>query len=272
MSKLVWDAVGEHYYETGVDHGVLYVQNSSGAYPEGVAWNGLTAVNENPSGGDEQAIYADNIKYLSLRSAEEFGATIEAYTYPDEWAACDGSAEPVGGVLLAQQVRAKFGFCYRTKIGNDTNFDDYGYKLHLVYNASANPSSKNYETINDTPAAITFSWDITTTPVEVTGTSYKPTAHIVIDKSKLDNTGLGYLADLENVLYGIDAPEFSATSTYSVGDYVTHETKVYKCTTAITTAAAWDATKWTEVTKVGPYLPLPNEVLSIFNYSSSSPS
>lgn len=211
MSKLVWDAVGEHLYETGVDHGVLYVQNAAGEYPTGVVWNGLTAVNENPSGADEQAIYADNIKYLSLRSAEEFGATVEAYTYPDEWAVCDGSVEVATGVKIGQQSRAAFGLSYRTKVGNDTSFDDYGYKLHLIYNATAAPSQKNYETINETPSAITFSWEISTTPVAVEG--HKPTAHIEIDSTKLTtDEDKAKLTTLEAALYGTDGE--SATTAH----------------------------------------------------------
>lgn len=196
MSKLVWDTTGERYYETGVKNGVLYVQ-SAGAYPKGVAWNGLTAVTESPSGAEATALYADDIKYLNLMSNEEFGATIEAYTYPDEFAACDGSAALVDGVMIGQQKRSAFGLCYRTAIGNDTDGSDYGYKLHLVYGCQAAPSEKGYATINDNPEAITFSWEVTTTPVEVTG--HKPTSCITIDSTKVDP---GKLADLEKVLYG----------------------------------------------------------------------
>ena len=196
MSKLVWDTTGERYYETGVKKGVLYVQ-SAGAYPKGVAWNGLTAVTESPSGAEATALYADDIKYLNLMSNEEFGATIEAYTYPDEFAACDGSAALVDGVMIGQQKRSAFGLCYRTAIGNDTDGSDYGYKLHLVYGCQAAPSEKGYSTINDSPEAITFSWEVTTTPVEVTG--HKPTSCITIDSTKVDP---GKLAALEKVLYG----------------------------------------------------------------------
>ena len=196
MSKLVWDTTGERYYETGVKKGVLYVQ-SAGAYPNGVAWNGLTAVTESPSGAEATALYADDIKYLNLMSNEEFGATIEAYTYPDEFAACDGSAALVDGVMIGQQKRSAFGLCYRTAIGNDTDGSDYGYKLHLVYGCQAAPSEKGYSTINDSPEAITFSWEVTTTPVEVTG--HKPTSCITIDSTKVDP---GKLAALEKVLYG----------------------------------------------------------------------
>lgn len=196
MSKLVWDTTGERYYETGVKKGVLYVQ-SAGAYPKGVAWNGLTAVTESPSGAEATALYADDIKYLNLMSNEEFGATIEAYTYPDEFAACDGSAALVDGVMIGQQKRSAFGLCYRTAIGNDTDGSDHGYKLHLVYGCQAAPSEKAYATINDSPEAITFSWEVTTTPVEVTG--HKPTSCITIDSTKVDS---GKLAALEDILYG----------------------------------------------------------------------
>ena len=196
MSKLVWDTTGERYYETGVKKGVLYVQ-TSGAYPNGVAWNGLTAVTESPSGAEATALYADDIKYLNLMSNEEFGATIEAYTYPDEFAACDGSAALVDGVMIGQQKRSAFGLCYRTALGNDTDGSDYGYKLHLVYGCQAAPSEKAYATINDSPEAITFSWEVTTTPVEVTG--HKPTSCITIDSTKVEP---GKLAALEKVLYG----------------------------------------------------------------------
>lgn len=198
MAKIKWDKTGEHFYETGVKNGVLYVQEG-GAYPKGVAWNGLTAVTESPSGAEATPLYADDIKYLNLLSAEEFGATIEAYTYPDEFAACDGSAALVDGVMIGQQARKTFGLCYRTTIGNDTNGNDYGYKLHIIYGALAAPSEKAYATINDSPEAITFSWEVTTTPVNVTGA--KPTASITIDSTKADPTKL---AALEDILYGKD--------------------------------------------------------------------
>ena len=196
MARIEWDKTGEHFYETGVKNGVLYVQEG-GAYPKGVAWNGLTAVTESPSGAEATPLYADDIKYLNLLSAEEFGATIEAYTYPDEFAECDGSASLVDGVMIGQQARKTFGLCYRTTIGNDTNGNDYGYKLHIIYGALAAPSEKAYATINDSPEAITFSWEITTTPVNVTGA--KPTASITIDSTKVDPTKL---AALEDILYG----------------------------------------------------------------------
>ena len=198
MAKIEWDKTGERLYETGVKNGVLYVQEG-GAYQKGVAWNGLTAVTESPSGAEATPLYADDIKYLNLLSAEEFGATIEAYTYPDEFAACDGSAALVDGVMIGQQARKTFGLCYRTTIGNDTDGNDHGYKLHIIYGALAAPSEKAYATINDSPEAITFSWEITTTPVNVTGA--KPTASITIDSTKADPTKL---AALEDILYGKD--------------------------------------------------------------------
>ena len=201
MSKLVWDQTGERIYETGVKQGVLYVQEGT-AYPKGVAWNGLTAVTESPSGAEATALYADDIKYLNLMSAEEFGATIEAYTYPDEFMVCDGSAELSEGVYIGQQARKSFGMCYRTTVGNDTENNEYGYKLHIIYGALASPSEKAYATINDSPEAITFSWEVTTTPVNVTG--HKPTASVVIDSTKVSKEAL---AALEAVLYGSDSEE-----------------------------------------------------------------
>ena len=198
MAKITWDGTGERIYETGVDHGVLYPYGSSEApYATGVAWNGLTNVSESPSGAEPSPIYADNIKYVNLMSAEEFAATIEAYTYPDEFAECDGSKELTPGVYIGQQDRKTFGLCYRTKIGNDVDGEDHGYKLHLIYGALAAPSERSYATINDSPEAITFSWEISTTPVEVTGG--KPTACLTIDSTKVDGTKL---AALEKILYG----------------------------------------------------------------------
>lgn len=201
MSKLVWDQVGERYYETGVKMGVLYPQES-GAYPKGVAWNGLTAVTESPSGAEATPLYADDIKYLNLMSTEEFGATIEAYTYPDEFAECDGSASLGKGVVIGQQKRKAFGLCYRTVVGNDVDNNDHGYKLHIIYGCLAAPSEKAYATINDSPEAITFSWEVSTTPVNVTGK--KPTASVTIDSTKADPAKL---AALEAVLYGSESEE-----------------------------------------------------------------
>lgn len=197
MAKLVWDNTGDRLYETGVKQGVLYVQGEGGVYPKGVVWNGLTAVTESPSGAEATALYADDMKYLNLISAEEFGCTIEAYTYPDEFAECDGSKAVVEGVYLGQQGRKTFGFCYRTTLGNDVSGNEYGYKLHLVYGCLAAPSEKAYSTINDSPEANTFSWEVATTPVNVAG--HKPTALITIDSTKVDKTRL---AALEAILYG----------------------------------------------------------------------
>jgi len=197
MTALLWDQTGERIYETGIDHGVLYIPDENGVYNDGVAWNGLTSVSENPTGAESNAQYADNIKYLNLISAEEFGATLEAYTYPDEFAEFDGLAVPIPGLVLGQQTRKVFGLSYRTKLGNDIEGEDYGYKIHLVYGCQASPSEKSYNTINDSPEAITFSWEISTTPVPVTG--YKPTALLVIDSTTVDADNL---AALELLLYG----------------------------------------------------------------------
>ena len=197
FSPLVWDQTGEKFYETGVKNGVLYVQHTDGTYPKGVAWNGLTAVTESPSGAEKTPLYADDTKYLNLMSAEEFGATIEAYTYPDEFAQCDGSAEIAEGVTIGQQARKTFGMAYKTTLGNDVSNNDYGYKLHIIYGALASPSEKGYSTINDSPEAITFSWEVTTTPVNVTGK--KPTASLVIDSTKANPEKL---AALEKILFG----------------------------------------------------------------------
>ena len=197
MSKIVWDQTGKRLYETGVKRGVLYVQDSGGTYPKGVAWNGLTAVTESPSGAEATPLYADDIKYLNLISTEELGGTIEAYTYPDEFAECDGSASIATGVYIGQQSRKTFGMCYTTTVGNDVDSNAHGYKLHLIYGALASPSEKAYSTINDSPEAITFSWEFSTTPVNVTG--FKPTANIVIDSTKATPEKL---AALEKILYG----------------------------------------------------------------------
>lgn len=205
MSKIVWDKTGERLYETGVDRGVLYLQ-SNGTYPKGVAWNGLTAVTESPSGAEATPLYADNIKYLNLMSAEEFGCTIEAYTYPEEFAECDGSAELAAGVTIGQQARKPFGLSYRTKIGNDAAGNEFGYKLHLIYGGLAAPSEKAYASINDSPEAITFSWEVSTTPVSVDG--HSPTASITIDSTKVEPTKL---AALEEILYGKDGEGASGT-------------------------------------------------------------
>lgn len=256
--KLNWDQTGERLFETGVRNGVLYPFDTNG-YGKGVAWNGLTAVTENPSGAEPTALYADDMKYLNLISAEEFGSTIEAYTYPKEFEACDGSAEISDGVTIGQQERKTFGMSYRTVVGNDLEGNEHGYKLHLIYGALAAPSERAYSTINDSPEAITFSWEVSTTPVNVT--NKKPTALLTVDSTKCDKTKL---AQLEDILYGIAAEAFSASATYKVGDYCTHENKTYKCKTAVSTAGAWDESKWEEVENPDARLPLPDEVMALF--------
>jgi hypothetical protein len=227
--KLAWDGTGERLYETGVDRGVLYPINENGAYTPGVAWNGLTSVSESPSGAEPTALWADNIKYLNMYSAEEFGATIEAYTYPEEFEKCDGTDSLSNGVNIGQQARKVFGLCYRTKIGNDVDGESHGYKLHLVYGCMASPSERAYSTVNDSPSAITFSWTITTTPVsvsDISGKSFKPTSVLTIDSTKVDETKL---KTLEAQLYGKDETEEGA------GD------------------------------QIAPNLPLPDAVAGIFN-------
>lgn len=198
MTALTWDDVGERYYETGVDHGVLYIPDTvTGAYDNGVSWNGLTSVQETPGGAEENPQYADNIKYLNLLSVETFGATLEAFTYPDEFNQFDGVATPNPGVLVGQQARTPFGLSYRTRLGNDLEGDAYGYKLHLVYGCLATPSEKTYSTVNDSPEAVPFSWEISTTPVNVTG--LRPTSSIVIDSTKVVPADL---TAFELILYG----------------------------------------------------------------------
>ena len=200
--KIVWNETGKRYYEAGVKNGVLYVQNTDGSYPKGVAWNGLINVNESPSGAETTPLYADDTKYVELQSNEDFGATIEAYTYPDEFEACDGSAEIAEGIKIGQQSRSTFGMCYRTVIGNDIEGNDHGYKIHIIYGCKAAPSEKSYQTINDSPEAITFSWEVTSTPVAVTG--YKPTSSLVIDSRTVSPENL---AKIEEALYGSESKE-----------------------------------------------------------------
>lgn len=205
MAKLEWDKIGERYWETGVSHGVLYPQTESGTYEGGCVWNGLTGVTESPDGAEPNDLWADNIKYASIRGAETFGFSIEAYCYPDAFAECDGTAAPVDGVFIGQQKRKPFGFTYQTKIGNDTATEnDDGYKIHLIYNATASPTERSYETTNDSPDAATFSWDCDTTPVSITGTDLKPTSCITIDSTKADPANLKKLKD---ALYGTDSKE-----------------------------------------------------------------
>lgn len=257
MTKLKWDQVGERYYETGVRNCVLYPQSSAGTYPTGVAWNGISSITQSPTGADANAIYADDIKYLNLRAVEEEEGSIEAFTYPDEWAECDGSASLATGVVIHQQARKPFGLCYRTVLGNDTELNDHGYKLHLIYGATASPSEKSYETINDSPDAITFSWDYTTVPVEVPG--FKPTSSLEIDSTKIDSAKL---KKLEAILFGVDAPTFSATTAYAAGSYVTYESKVYTNAEAVE-AGAWNASNWVEVENPDSRLPLPAEIATL---------
>ena len=204
MSKrLVWDAVGERLFETGVKQCVLYpIDKISGTYNKGVAWNGITSVSESPSGAEATDLYADDAKYLSLLSAETFGCTVEAYTYPEEFEACDGTAQLTPGVTIGQQARSVFGLCYRTTVGNDVDGNDHGYKLHMIYGCKATPSEKSYSSINDSPEAITFSWTVNTTPVSVEG--FKPTASLVIDSTKVDKSKL---SKLEDVLYGSESTD-----------------------------------------------------------------
>ena len=219
MPRLEWDKSGKRFYETGVDHCVLYPKTGTGgAYAAGVVWNGITAISESPSGAEPTALYADNIKYLNLMSTEEFGFSIEAYTYPDEFAVCDGSVALTTGVVIGQQPRKLFGLCYRTAIGNDDDGSDHGYKLHIVYGCLASPSEKGYSTINDSPEAITFSWEVATTPVAFTDedyAAYKPVSHIVIDSTKAD---ADKLAALEDILYGTDGSGSSTGTTASLPD------------------------------------------------------
>lgn len=245
MSKLVWDKSGEKFYETGISNGVLYLINPQGLYTPGVAWNGLTSVSESPSGAEPNALYADNIKYLNLYSAEEFGATIEAFTYPDEFAICDGSAALAAGVRLGQQSRKTFGLAYKTLFGNDIDGQDYAYKLHLIYGCMASPSEKQYQTVNDSPDAITFSWEISTTPVNVTG--FKPTSCITIDSDKVP---ADKLAQLEDILFGTAATDprlplpdevasiVGSSSAFAVSNYLTNVVNDNADTTAEGTYSA----------------------------------
>lgn len=260
MGKLIWDKTGERIYETGVRQGVLYPQSEGGLYPLGVAWNGLTAVTESPSGAEPTPLYADDIKYLNLMSVEEFGATIEAYTYPDEFEACDGSAEIADGVRIGQQKRTPFGLSYRTVLGNDTNGEDHGYKLHLIYGATAAPSEKGYATINDSPEAITFSWELTTTPVTVK--DHSSTASITIDSTKADAKKL---KALEEILYGKD-PELLKSQPDDWSDKYTSYLEM-KDGKLVPVSSSGSAPSWAEnkYYKAGeePRLPLPDEIADL---------
>lgn len=257
MSKLVWDQTGERLYETGVKNGVLYIP-TNGVYDKGVAWNGLTAVTESPSGAEATALYADDIKYLSLMSTEEFGATVEAYTYPDEFAQCDGSASLAKGASIGQQPRKTFGLSYKTTVGNDVDGNDYGYKLHLIYGALAAPSEKAYSTINDSPEAITFSWEITTTPVNVTG--YKPTASITIDSTKADAEKL---AALEKILYGDIYTALSSQPDDWSTNYKQYYTKSGTDYVAVTGESAPSWSNDTYYSAAEARLPLPDEIKTL---------
>ena len=266
MSKIVWDAIGEHKYETGIDHGVLYpINETTNQYDNGVAWNGLTSVSETPSGAESNAQYADNIKYLDLLSAETFGATIACFTYPPEWEQCDGSVSPVDGLSIYQQARKTFGLSYRTKIGNDLN-PDAGYKLHLVYGAKATPSERAYNTVNESPEALNFSYTISTTPVDVP--NYKPTALITIDSTKYASTeAKARLTTLENILYGTDG-EYTATakplSAFESGvDYYTKSGDVYTKVADTSGTPDSDTQYYTLGEGTAPRLPLPAEVIQI---------
>lgn len=255
--RLQWDETGSKRYETGLDRGVLYPLSNAGKYDTGVSWEGLTAVNENPSGAEPQKFYADNILYATIMSAEEYKATIECYQTPDEFDACDGTNELATGIEIGQQTRQKFGFAYRTKMGNDVN-SELGYKIHCVYNCLASPSGKDHKTINDNPDLDSMSYEVSADPINVK--NFKPTATLVIDSTKVSAANL---KALEDVLYGIDAETFDATKTYAVGDYVVYGTSTYKCTTAVVEAGAWDSSDWTEVENPGARLPLPDEIASI---------
>ena len=276
MSKIKWDQVGEKLYETGTKQGVLYLQAANGTYPNGYAWNGLTSVSESPDGGDANDIYADDIKYLVLRGVENFGGTIEAYTYPPEFEQCDGSATLLSGVNIGQQPRKTFGFSYVSTIGNDTEMDSHGYKIHLIYGASASPSERTYETVNDSPEPIQFSWEFTTVPVNVTG--HKATALLTIDSTKFNTPELrALLTAFENVLYGMDGTttyvEFSGETfetdvTYyersgSVGSYV------YTPTEDLTPSGSKTYYTKEEVGATEPRLPLPDEVVRLLTPSGT---
>ena len=275
MSKLTWDAVGTHLFETGVDQGVLYLADSTGAYPEGVAWNGITGVTQSPSGADETKLWADNIKYVSLRAAEEFGGTIEAYTYPDEFAECDGSATVVAGLRAGQQPRKSFGLVYRTLIGNDVDLDSHGYMLHLVYGATCSPSQRSYATKNDSPEGVTFSWEFSTNPVNFAG--FKPTSYLEIDSTKFTTVAQkALLAALETKLFGSDGTvsytEFEGESFAEGTTYYERSgtSPNYVYTPTEDTSKQVGKTYYTKSTSGAsdPYLPLPDEVASTLGYTA----
>lgn len=258
--KIEWDKVGEHVYETGVKNGVLYPIADDGTYPKGVAWNGLTSVTESPSGAETTSLYADDMKYLNLISAEEFGNTIEAYTYPEEFGACDGSAEITPGVVIGQQDRKAFGLAYVTTVGNDVKSNSYGKKIHLIYNSLAQPSERAYSTINDSPEAITFSWDTKSTPVNVTG--HKATSCVTVDSTKIEAVKF---AKLEAVLYGSD-PELTQSQpddwTTNYKNYFTKNASGEYVAVTGNTAPSWAANKY-YTAGADARLPLPDEIATI---------
>ncbi len=263
MAKLLWDQIGEKFYETGVDHGILFV-NESGSYGEGVAWNGLTAVTESPSGAEASPIYADNIKYLNLYSAEEFGCTIEAYTYPDEFGVCDGSADIAKGVSIGQQERKSFGFAYRTRLGNDSEGDSYGEKIHLIYGCRASTTQKGYSTVNDSPEAINFSWEVTTTPVPVTG--FRPTANVIIDSTKTDEAKYNKLLA---ILEGSDDTYTKLTtvpedwSTNYANYYTKDGTGKYIAVTGDAAPTFSEGEYYSKTAGAASRLPLPEEIMDL---------
>lgn len=266
MSKIVWDAIGERRYETGVDHGVLYLYDkTTKTFKDGVAWNGLTSVQETPSGAESNPQYADNIKYLDLISAEQFGATIECFTYPDEWEKCDGSASPVDGMSIRQQERSMFGLCYRTKIGNDVE-SDAGYKLHLVYNCKASTSERQYQTVNDSPEALSFSYEVSTTPIDVP--NYKQTSIITIDSTKFveSDGSLARLKDLEDILYGTEDSYTKVDDTsgtpVATTQYYTKSGETYVECEKPLSAFVEGTDYYTKTDGTAPRLPLPSEVIN----------
>ena len=272
MARLLWDQVGEKTYETGTKQGVLYLQASDGSYTNGVAWNGLTSVSESPDGGDANDIYADDIKYLVLRGVENFGGTIEAYTYPPEFEECDGSATLLAGVNIGQQPRKTFGFSYVSTIGNDTELDSHGYKIHLIYGASASPSERSYETINDSPEPIQFSWEFTTVPVAVT--NHKATSLLTIDSTKFTTEAQkAKLADFEDVIYGTNATtkyvEFTGDAFEDGVEYWERDGSSDHYTYEVTTDTVMSPSKTyyiqEEVAGTNPRLPLPDEVVSLLS-------
>lgn len=280
MAALTWDGVGDKLYETGTDHGVVYPYDETNkAYGAGVAWNGITGFTDSPSGADETALWADNIKYAAMRAAEEYGGTITCFTYPDEFGECDGSAfvmttggDPTKtGISLGQQKRKSFGFSVRTLVGNDTSGNDYGYKIHLIYGASVSPSDKDYSTVNDSPDAIEFSYEFTTTPVPV-GTAYKPTSHIVLDKTKMNSTALGHLAELETILYGAASDGYAkltqATAPADWPTTATPSTKYFKkdgtTYTGVTSSDTYVANTTFYEKGAAARIPSPAEVITLF--------